>query len=175
MISNRKAARAGALPRAVPRAVRYHGVVDEIAGHDRFQATTLLGDRLVPSSLEFTLDLLELGLHRLASRFPADQELAYAESLSATRFLLRTFDADATPDDPSPLVRRLAEPRRGAPLRNLLHDRPYMRGFERAWRDSITTLWTFAAVITGGGLFWIGAAWLFLFAYWRKRKRSRRR
>lgn len=102
-----------------------------------------------------------------------DQELAYAQSLSITRFLLESRSGRGMADDPRPLVRRLADPVEGRALRNLINDPTYLGALDRRWKASIRTVWTWIAVLGSAGVFWMAATWLFLFAYWRKRRRSR--
>ncbi|MBI1785441.1 hypothetical protein HYR69_09890 [Candidatus Sumerlaeota bacterium] len=105
------------------------------------------------------------------------QELAYAEALSATRYLLSgAFSgAKADPDDPAPLARKLADPAEGEKLRILLRDTNFIAAFEARWRDSITTFWNWLGAIAGGGYFWAALTLLFLLAYWRKRRMSRKK
>lgn len=107
----------------------------------------------------------------------ADQELAYAQSLSATRFLLRSGLKGGLAQgslDPGPLARKLADPIAGRALRELLADPTHLRGFEREWRASLRSLSTWFAALSGGGVFWFAATGLFLFAYYRKKKAARR-
>ena len=104
-----------------------------------------------------------------------DQTLAYAQSLSATRYLIKTGVRGSlgTGDDPKPLARRLADRIGGAPLRELLRDPGYVRAFERRWKASIRTFWTWIAALSGGGVLWGAASLLFLVAYWRKKRMAR--
>jgi hypothetical protein len=103
------------------------------------------------------------------------QTLAYAQSLSATRFFLRFggYVGRGQGHDPALLVRKLSDPERGRELRDLLHDPNFIRMFERRWRESIRSVWSWAAALTGGGFLWGAMTGLFLFAYYRKRKRAR--
>lgn len=102
----------------------------------------------------------------------ADQELAYAESVSATRYFLKTGVRDGfiSGGEPAALVRRLADPVGGESLRRLLRDRVYIRAFEKRWRSSLKTIWTWVAALSGGSFLWIAMTGLFLLAYWRKRR-----
>ncbi len=102
---------------------------------------------------------------------PDSQELAYAQSLSLTRHLLRT--RGIREDDPAPLVRKLADPKEGQPLRELLYSPQFLRGFEASWRDSIRTFWSWFGVLAGTEFLWIALSFLFLLAYWRKRRMSK--
>lgn len=101
-----------------------------------------------------------------------NQDLAYAQSLSATRFFLESGAwGPFGPRDGLPeLVRKLAHPTHGRALRDLLNDPVFIRAFERRWRESIATFWSWVAAITSGGFFWFGVSALFLIAYWRKRR-----
>lgn len=102
-----------------------------------------------------------------------DQELAYAQSLSATRFVLRSGVAGTRPglEDPALLVERLASAgESGQALRRLLADPNYIRRLDHEWRRSIRTVWTWIAAMTGSSVFWIAATGLFLLAYWRKKR-----
>lgn len=101
-----------------------------------------------------------------------NQDLAYAQSLSATRFFLESGAwGPFGPNDGLPeLIRKLAHPTHGRALRDLLNDPVFIRAFERRWRESITTFWSWIAAITSGGFFWFGVSSLFLLAYWRKRR-----
>jgi hypothetical protein len=104
-----------------------------------------------------------------------DQELAYAESLSATRFFLESYGPHQSASVEEALrhvVNRLAHEERGEHLRKLIHDPNYIDSFFRRWRDSVSTFWTNLAAISGTGVFWLFAVWLFLFAYWRKKRIS---
>ncbi len=103
-----------------------------------------------------------------------DEELAYAESLDAARFFLSSGaeGKGKYSDDPAPLVRKLADPREGAALRKLLADPNFTDGFERRWRESLKSFWTWLAVLSGGGVFWLAVTLLFLLAYWLKRRRG---
>lgn len=106
----------------------------------------------------------------------ADQELAYAESASATRYFLKVGVRDGftsggdSHGDAGALVRRLADPERGEALRHLLRDPVYIRAFEKRWRSSLKTIWTWVAALSGGSFLWIAMTGLFLLAYWRKRR-----
>lgn len=101
-----------------------------------------------------------------------NQDLAYAQSLSATRFFLESGAwGPFGPRDGLPeMIRKLAHPTHGRALRDLLNDPGFIRSFERRWRESITTFWSWVAAITSGGFFWFGVSGLFLLAYWRKRR-----
>jgi hypothetical protein len=101
-----------------------------------------------------------------------DQDLAYAESLAATRFFLESGAwGPYGPNDGLPeFVRKLAHPEHGRALRELLNDPGFLRAFERRWRESLRTFWTWAAALTSGGVFWVSVSSLFLLAYWRKRR-----
>jgi hypothetical protein len=101
-----------------------------------------------------------------------DQDLAYAESLSAARFFLESGAwGPYSPNDGLPeLIRKLAHPEHGRALRELLNDPGFLRAFERRWRESLRTFWTWVAALTSGGVFWVSVSSLFLLAYWRKRR-----
>jgi hypothetical protein len=101
-----------------------------------------------------------------------NQDLAYAQSLSATRFFLESGAwGPYGPRDGLPeLVRKLAHPTYGRALRDLLDDPVFIRAFERRWRESVQTFWSWIAALTSGGFFWMGISSLFLLAYWRKRR-----
>lgn len=104
-----------------------------------------------------------------------DQELAYAQSLSATRFFLETYHPTGRgdTDDPAWLVQKLADPEEGEHLRALVNDPNFIRGFERQWRDSLRSFWTWIAGLSTAGLLWVMMTFLFLLAYWRKRRMAR--
>ena len=53
-----------------------HRVIREIAGDDLLQPLPLFGDRLVQSSPQFLLDLLEFRRLAVPAGFPMDQEVA---------------------------------------------------------------------------------------------------
>lgn len=101
-----------------------------------------------------------------------NQDLAYALSLSATRFFLESGAwGPYGPRDGLPeLIRKLAHPTYGRALRDLIHDPVFIRAFERRWRESIQTFWSWIAALTSGGFFWVGISGLFLLATWRKRR-----
>lgn len=101
-----------------------------------------------------------------------DQELAYAESLSATRHLLLITTGDS--DNPEALVRRLASRSpEGAAMRGLLRDPNYLRSFEARWRDSLKSIWTYVGALTGSGAIWGLASLALVLAWWRKRRMAR--
>lgn len=100
-----------------------------------------------------------------------DQSLAYAQSLSATRFLLREYGHPA--DDPRRFLARLAHDEDGGRLRGLLHDARYLAAFESRWRDSVRTFWTVVAAVTADGFLFLVISLLFLLVYWRKKRMAR--
>lgn len=101
----------------------------------------------------------------------ADQSLAYAESVSATRFLLKEHGMEG---DPGAFVRGLADPERGAATRRLLRDPRFMEAFERRWRESLFSLWTVLGALASDGFLWFFATVLLGLAWWRKRRMARR-
>ena len=59
-------------------AVRWDRVVSEVARHDLPQPSSLIGNRLVPASLQLLLYLPELPPHAVAPGLPSEQECARA-------------------------------------------------------------------------------------------------
>lgn len=105
-----------------------------------------------------------------------NQDLAYAESLSASRFFLESgaWGPYGAQDGLQDMVRKLAHPEQGRALRDLLADAGFIRAFERRWVESIRGVWSWVAALTSAGFFWIGVSGLFLLAYWRKRRMTQR-
>lgn len=103
------------------------------------------------------------------------QRLAYAQSLSMTRFLLqRSFPgSDPRGRDPSELVARLADPRTGRKMLDQLWDPQFQHALEYQWRASQQTVWSWLGVLSGASVFWAFCSALLLLAYWRKRRMSR--
>ena len=103
------------------------------------------------------------------------QHLAYAQSLSVTRFFLKKAypESPRADFDPSPLARDLADPVSGPALLRKLWD-PYIRdSLEIQWRRSQRTVGSLLAVLSGSGFLWLVVSGLFLLAYWRKRRFAR--
>ncbi len=99
------------------------------------------------------------------------QSLAYAQSLSVTRFYLRrTLEGQ---DSPAALLALLADPARGPGMIELLWDPFYRDALEAQWRSSYRTIWNWLALLSGAGLLWALMSLLFLAAWWRKRRMSR--
>lgn len=101
-----------------------------------------------------------------------DQDLAYAQSLSATKFFLESGAwGPWGPNDGLPeMIRKLADPVHGRALRELLNDPGFIRAFDRRWRESLQNFWSWVAALSSGGVFWAGVSALFLLAWWRKRR-----
>lgn len=104
------------------------------------------------------------------------QHLAYAQSLSVTRYLLQRDYPEASRGglDPSPLARELADPSRTDHVLERLWNPHFLNALEYQWRRSHNTLWRWIAVLTGGSVFWVLASGVFLLAYWRKRRFARK-
>lgn len=100
------------------------------------------------------------------------QTLAYAQSLSLTRYYLDLFNKTYgfEGDDPAGLVAKLADDQEGQYLRKLLNDPNYLHALESNWKKSLNSVWTWIAAFSGGGVFWGGLTFLFLFTYWRKKQ-----
>lgn len=103
------------------------------------------------------------------------QELAYAQSLSMTRLYLQLAlpDQPLTSRDPAPLARALADPETGPILLRRLWDPNFRSAFEIQWRRSYQTLWSWLAFLSGASFLWTIMSFLFLLAYWRKRRMAR--
>lgn len=101
-----------------------------------------------------------------------DQNLSYAQSLSATKFFLESgaWGPWGSRDGVPEMVRKLADPVHGRALRDLLNDPGFIRAFDRRWRESLQTFWSWIAALSSGGIFWAGISALFLLAWWRKRR-----
>lgn len=157
-----------AAPGVLPRWMS-EGLAMVTAREHSFQHHTRL---VVAASFGGLLPLEELWGNRTGA---TDQELAYAESLSAVRYFLKSrvhsglgIDADL-----AALAKRLADPSGGAALRSLLRDSRYLSAFEREWRASLKTFWTWVGALSTGGVLWFGVSSLFLVAYWRKKRIAR--
>jgi hypothetical protein len=155
------------IPAGLPRWMD-EGLAMIVSGETSLGYPTRVG---IAATFGTLIPLEELDDARFGTR---DQELAYAQSLSATKFFLDQ-QGGGDPNDPKPLVQKLAHPEEGQHLRALLHDSNFIRAFDRQWRDSVSSLWTTIAAITSGGILWGFLALLFLVAYWRKRRMSRAR
>ncbi|HOR27349.1 MAG TPA: hypothetical protein PLG73_04930 [Candidatus Sumerlaeota bacterium] len=107
------------------------------------------------------------------------QELAYAQSLSVTRFYLERSWPESTGGpgglNPAPLARELADPLEGPRLLTRLWDVHFRRSLEAQWRRDHRNVWTWIAFLSGSGFIWLFAGVLFLLAYWRKRRFARQK
>lgn len=100
----------------------------------------------------------------------AQQALAYAESVSVTRFLIQRTFPQGEPGDPKPLARLIADPREGAKFLEHLWDATLRDSLEWQWKQSQKSVWNWIAAASGGGALWGFCTVLFLLAYWRKRR-----
>ncbi len=100
------------------------------------------------------------------------QELAYAESLSATRFLINENWAEASRGgkDPAPLARALADAKEGVAWHARLWDPDYRDRLQSRWVHSLRTFGRWISILSGSGILWSAITLLFLLAYWRKRR-----
>lgn len=151
--------------RAVPRWVN-EGWAVELAGQfDLERASALLQAGLLGNYLDFEV------IERTFPRGGNTVQLAYAQSTSAVRFLLRRHGDD--------IIARTFEQMRTA-------DQDFHRAFlevsgeslgeaTEAWTDWARARFRWAPAATGGGLVWGGMALLAVFAIRRRRKQNRDR
>jgi hypothetical protein len=98
------------------------------------------------------------------------QTLAYAQGISVTRFLIgRTFPGGDR-DSPKQLAQLLADPVEGPKFLERLRDPTLRQALEWQWTQSQKTVWNWIAALSGGGFLWGISTFLFLLAYWRKRR-----
>ncbi len=111
---------------------------------------------------------------RVAIGGGSSQQLAYAQSLSLTKFLIkRHFPQVRGGADPAPMAQALADPETGPALMERLWDPHYRYALEIQWRREQRTVWSMLTTLTGGGVLWGLMALLFLAAYWRKKRMER--
>jgi len=121
--------------------------------------TATLGNRVLPMS-------------ELDKTFPAHSELAgiaYAQSADFVRFLLRRQDRDRF----QMFIERVG---RGEKFERAIQDAyaSDLRRLEFQWREEIKKRYSWAPVLLGGGLLWVGAIVLVALAWWKRRRDSKR-
>ncbi|MCE5228170.1 hypothetical protein LLG95_01055 [bacterium] len=103
------------------------------------------------------------------------QALAYAQGLSLTRFYIRTTleQYGRRGDSPATILQMLSDPDMGPRLLNQLLEPIWLAGFEARWRREHRSVWNWIAIVSGASVLWLVISFLFLLAYWRKRRMSR--
>jgi hypothetical protein len=111
-------------------------------------------------------------LERLDATFPADAiaaDLAYAESADVVRFLLRQQERERFPR----LIERVHD---GQSFATALRD-AYGLDFvslEYEWREEIARKYSFWPVLFSGTIVWLGVLGLFVLAWQKRRRKSKR-
>jgi hypothetical protein len=111
-------------------------------------------------------------LERLDANFPADAiaaDLAYAESADVVRFLLRQQERERFPR----LIERVHD---GESFQAALRD-AYGLDFvslEYEWREEIARKYSFWPVLFSGTIVWLGVLALFVIAWQKRRRKSKR-
>lgn len=102
------------------------------------------------------------------------QSLAYAQGLSLTRFFIKATLAEngQSGESPAALLALLADPTQGPKILNELAN-PFWAGtFENRWRREHRSIWNWIAIGSGASVLWLFITFLFLLAYWRKKRMS---
>lgn len=151
--------------RAVPMWL-HEGLAQIMSGENR------LGGRMRLALAEVTGNSIPLS--RLGVSFPygGDQsELAYAESLSFTRFVAsKAYHFNSAAEFFHALLRN--DDQTDAMLRDL-SDIDIVSALEFRWRREESRLSHWILLLSGSSPLWGGMALLFLYAWWRKRHRAR--
>lgn len=102
------------------------------------------------------------------------QSLAYAQGLSMTRFFIKTTLAEngQSGDSPAALLALLADPVQGPKILNELANPIWAAGFEARWKREHKSIWNWIAIGSGASVLWLFITFLFLLAYWRKKRMS---
>ena len=120
-------------------------------------------DTLIP--VQMLMDRVAIG--------EGNQDQAYAQSLSLTRFYIHQQFPDQQGFNPAPLVRLLADPDTGPRRVKLLWDPIVIASLEYQWRHSWQIIWSMIIFLSGSGFMWMAISLLFLLAWWRKRRMAR--
>lgn len=132
----------------------------EVAASDWQMTLAHSMDRLIP--------LTEL--HGQFPQEPARRSLAYRQAYSATAYLLkRNYPVMGAQG----LLADIADPVQGVRLETWLDDRMIIHGLERSWREGLSSVWSWIAMLGSAGVFWGIVTLLFLYAYFLRRRRSR--
>jgi hypothetical protein len=120
-------------------------------------------DTLIP--LQLLMDRVTIGV--------GNQDQAYAQSLSLTRFFIRRECPGESGNDPAPLIKYLTDPERGENRVKRLWDPIAVAALDYQWRHSWHTIWAALVFLSGSTFVWMFISFLFLAAWWRKRRMAR--
>lgn len=103
------------------------------------------------------------------------QSLAYAQGLSMTRFFIRTTLADhgRRGESPAALLDLLADPNIGPGILSNVTNPYWAAGFEARWKREHKSVWNWIAIGSGASVVWLFMTFLFLLAYWRKKRMNK--